>query len=214
MEALISRMIALGPLANRPPHIALESAMRRLVPVFLLLAASGGCNKQEPAPPQPVPTGGAAVVTEKPVDVITASVGKPAPKSPVTDLATGKPVTLADFKGKPVLLNLWATWCAPCVRELPTLARLAQAQGGRLAVLTVSEDLEGARVVKPFLAKRGLAGVHPYHDPNNGLMLALKAVSLPLTILYDADGHEVWRVANDIDWSGPQARALLAQAGV
>jgi thiol-disulfide isomerase/thioredoxin len=214
MEALISRMIALGPLANRPPHIALESAMRRLVPVFLLLAASGGCNKQEAAPPQPAPTGGAAVVAEKPVEVITASVGKPAPKSPVTDLATGQPVTLADFKGKPVLLNLWATWCAPCVRELPTLARLAQAQQGRLAVLTVSEDLEGARVVKPFLAKRGLAGVHPYHDPNNGLMLQLQEASLPATILYDAQGKELWRVRADLDWTGARAKELLSQAEI
>jgi thiol-disulfide isomerase/thioredoxin len=210
MEALISRMMALGPSAKRPPHIALESDMRRPVLLSaLLLASTGGCNKQTPPPPQAQAAAATPVVAPKQADV--SSKGKTAPSIEFKDGA-GKTVKLADFKGKPLLVNMWATWCVPCVKELPALDALA-AQSPGLQVVAVSEDMEGARVVTPFLAKRGLKTLKPYLDTSNALLLALKEPGLPVSILYDANGKEVWRMRGDMEWTGPQAKALIAQAG-
>jgi thiol-disulfide isomerase/thioredoxin len=170
----------------------------------------GACHKEAPPPPQAQPDAAAAPQAETHA-VDTAGKGKSAPDIEIKD-ATGKVAKLADFKGKPMLLNLWATWCVPCVKELPTLDKLA-AQGGNLQVLAVSEDMEGERVVAPFLAKRGLTTLKPYIDPTNGLLLALKEPGLPVTILYDAQGKEVWRLRGDLDWTSAKAKELIAQAG-
>lgn len=124
----------------------------------------------------------------------------------------GKPTTLAAFKGKPLLLNLWATWCAPCVREMPALDRLAQREGDRLQVVTVSQDLEGAAKVTPYFAKAGFKALKPWLDPDVELSTHY-GVNLPTTVLYDAQGREVWRVAGDMDWDGETAKAWLAEAG-
>ena len=189
--------------------------MRRLALYSLLpLAALGGCHRQEPPAPQATAQSAATTAAAQPMAVVTANKGKPMPTASFTDLADGKPVALAAFKGKPVLVNLWATWCVPCVRELPTLAQLAQQEGDKLAVVTISEDMEGTTVVEPFLKDHGLTVLHPYHDRDNALPLALKEAGLPVTILYDANGRELWRVPGDLDWTGARARALLAEAGV
>ncbi len=124
----------------------------------------------------------------------------------------GKPVTLAAFRGKPLLLNLWATWCAPCVREMPTLDRLAVREGEKLQVLVVSQDLEGATAVTPFFAKAGFKALQPYLDPGVKLSTGY-GINLPTTILYDAQGREVWRVAGDTDWDGETAKAWINEAG-
>ncbi len=124
----------------------------------------------------------------------------------------GKKTNLAAFRGKPVLLNLWATWCAPCVREMPALDRLAQREGAKLQVLTVSQDLEGAAKVTPYFAKAGFKALQPWLDPDVGLSTHY-GVNLPTTVLYDAQGREVWRVAGDMDWDGETAKGWLAEAG-
>lgn len=124
----------------------------------------------------------------------------------------GTSTTLADFKGKPLLLNLWATWCAPCVREMPTLDRLAVREQGKLTVLVVSQDLEGATKVTPFFAKAQFKALQPYLDPDVGFSTGY-GVNLPTTILYDSQGHEVWRVSGDMDWDGDTAAAWIAEAG-
>ena len=183
---------------------------RRALPMFLLLAVAGGCHKREAAAPQPEPAATPAAAPA--AKVATDHAGKPAPKAGFVDLASGKPVGFDAFRGKPVLVNLWATWCGPCVKELPTLARLAQAAPGGLQVAAISEDMEGAKVVPPFLRAHG-PGLHPYHDASNGLLTAFGEASLPVSILFDAQGRELWRVHGDLDWTGAQAKALLAQAG-
>ncbi len=176
----------------------------------LLLASTGACHRQAPPPPQAQPAAAAAAPAPvKNVDVATR--GKAAPSIEFKDGA-GKPVRLSDFKGKPLLVNMWATWCVPCVKELPALDTLAARNPG-LQVVAVSEDMEGARVVTPFLAKRGLKTLKPYLDTSNALLLALKEPGLPVSILYDANGREVWRMRGDLDWTGAQAKALIAQAG-
>ncbi|WP_294395073.1 TlpA family protein disulfide reductase [uncultured Sphingomonas sp.] len=188
--------------------------MRRLAPlsVLLLTAIAGGCHKQAgPAPqaedvaPQPQPA-----ATQAATD--TSNAGKGLPTAEITD-PTGAPAKLSDLKGKPVLVNLWATWCVPCVKELPTLDALAAREAGKLQVVVVNEDLEGPRAVQPFLKRRPLKTLKTWMDTSNALMIPLKTASLPTTILYDANGKEVWRVSRDLDWTGAQAKALLAQAG-
>jgi thiol-disulfide isomerase/thioredoxin len=190
--------------------------MRRiaLLPVLLVVALAGGCNRQEPVAPQataPAETAPAAAAAPS-VAVVTDNKGKRGPDAKFEDLADGAEKTLADFKGKPLLVNLWATWCVPCVKELPTLAKLGADAPGGLQVVAISQDMEGAKVVTPFLKDKGIA-IHPYHDRDNALMLALKEASLPVSILFDAEGKEVWRISGDLDWSGAKAKALLAQAG-
>jgi len=121
------------------------------------------------------------------------------------------PVTLADFRGKPLLVNLWATWCAPCVAEMPTLDALAAKSGDRMTVIAVAQDLKGAEVVDPWFQKAGLKALQPYVDPDNGLLDAASS-ALPTSIYYDAEGREIWRVVGAIDWQGKEAQALLAEA--
>jgi thiol-disulfide isomerase/thioredoxin len=119
-------------------------------------------------------------------------------------------VTLAEFRGKPLLVNLWATWCAPCVAEMPTLDALAAKSGERMTVIAVAQDLQGAEVVDPWFQKAKLKALQPYIDPQNGLLDAASS-ALPTSIYYDAEGREIWRVVGAIDWAGDEAKALLAE---
>lgn len=119
----------------------------------------------------------------------------------------GSQTTIAAFKGRPVLVNLWATWCAPCVKEMPTLDIVA----GRMTVLAVSQDLEGAAKVTPFMAKAGLKHIKPYLDTQVALSTTYQA-SLPTSILYDSAGKEVWRMVGGMDWTSKAATDLLAEA--
>ena len=137
--------------------------------------------------------------------------GRPAPDALFSD-SHGKPVTLADFKGKPVLVNLWASWCAPCVKELPTLDRLARE--GRVKVLAVSEDTGPHASVVAFLQDHHIAILQSYQDPKMSLSGALGPDTvLPTSILIDADGKEVWHYIGDLDWTSPEAAKLLSEAG-
>lgn len=176
-----------------------------------LLAALGGCHKQAAPAPQAQAVQPSAPV-EAPAGPDLSDKGKAIPTVEIRN-ADGQPARLSDLKGKPLLVNLWATWCVPCIKELPTLDALAAREAGKLQVVIVNEDLEGARVVTPFLQKRPLKTLKPWMDTNNALMIPLKAASLPTTVLYSADGKQVWRIARDMDWTGPEAAALIAQAG-
>jgi thiol-disulfide isomerase/thioredoxin len=155
-------------------------------------------------------TAPAAPAAAAPDTIDTSHKGAAAPGVSFTDPA-GKRVTVADYRGRPVLLNLWATWCAPCVKEMPTLDALAGAEGSKLVVLTVSQDLDGKAKVDPFFAAHHFAHLKPYLDPKLALSTALQA-NLPTTILYDAHGKEVARVTGGFDWTSPAARQLIASA--
>lgn len=124
----------------------------------------------------------------------------------------GAPATLTSFRGHPVLVNLWATWCGPCVKELPALDALAARETGKLAVITVSQDMGGDKQVQPFWKAHGMKALTAYTDTKNQLMVAMAAGDLPTTILYDAKGHELWRMSGGMDWTGPEAARLIAEA--
>ena len=128
----------------------------------------------------------------------------------LTDPA-GKRLTSVELKGKPVLINLWATWCGPCVLEMPMLDQLAESDGERLRVLTVSQDITGADKVVPFFAARKFTHLEPWLDPENVLGIHYATGILPTTVLYDAQGREVWRMIGGHDWAGPRTAAMLGE---
>jgi len=181
------------------------------------LALLGGCDRQSDPAPQatansaaPAATQPAAAGGEEPAGTLDISRrGQAAPDKGFTDPA-GRPVTLAAFRGTPVLVNLWATWCGPCVKEMPTLEALAARTGDRLKVLTVSQDRDGIDIA-PTFAKGGFTWLQPYRDTQQELGFAIGSGMLPTTVLYDAEGKEVWRVTGGMDWNGPRANTLLAE---
>jgi thiol-disulfide isomerase/thioredoxin len=140
---------------------------------------------------------------------IAADPPRPAPELAFDD-GTGKTVTLADFRGRVVLVNLWATWCEPCVREMPALDRLEAAMGSKdFAVILVSQDRGGAHVVEPFFAKLGLTSLRTYLDPKGIVGRGFGVRGLPTTILLDRDGAELGRTEGGTDWDGAAAAALI-----
>ena len=141
------------------------------------------------------------------------NAGKSAPTVSFKDPDGGE-ISIADFKGVPVLVNLWATWCGPCIKELPTLAKLSDAhlQDGQLGVIAVSQDRGPQGSVVAFLKAHEIDGLGAYQDPEMALAGALGVQIMPTTVLYDRQGREVWRYVGDLDWTSPEAAKLLAEA--
>jgi len=126
------------------------------------------------------------------------------------DTPAGAAMQVGAFRGKPLLLNFWATWCAPCVKEMPTLDAIAEDYDGKLRVLTASQDLEGAGKVVPFFKDKKFAHLEPWLDRDNALSSALGGDGvLPTTVIYDASGQEVARVVGGFDWQSAEAKALV-----
>ena len=184
--------------------------MRLILLLLALLLA--GCDRQKPETPQAeeaaAPAPGEA---EKGVDRRRA--GEPAADSVFRD-PDGGDISLADFKGVPTLVNLWATWCAPCVKELPTLDKLAESHAvdGQLGIIAVSQDSKPQADVKAFLEKLGIKHVGAYHDDQMALSGALGVQVMPTTIFYGSDGKEIWRYVGDLDWTSAEAEKLLSEA--
>jgi thiol-disulfide isomerase/thioredoxin len=125
----------------------------------------------------------------------------------------GREILLSDFVGRPVLVNIWATWCAPCKAEMPTLDALAELEEGRVTVIAISQDLEGRDPVRTFFKETGIDNLEPYTDPDNRMFESIgPQITLPTTILYDSDGKEVWRVSGGVEWDDQEMAKLLAEA--
>jgi thiol-disulfide isomerase/thioredoxin len=127
--------------------------------------------------------------------------------------AADRPLTLADYKGKTVLLNFWATWCAPCVKEMPSLDRLQAEMGkDKFVVLPLSLDGPTRPKVAPFYQDRKLTNLGIYFDKSKKTMQALDVSILPTSILIDAQGRELGRIEGEADWEKPEALALVKAA--
>lgn len=122
----------------------------------------------------------------------------------------GRAHSLADFRGKPLLLNIWATWCAPCRKEMPSLDRLQNKLGAsQLLVLPLSIDRQGLPVVRKFYAELGLASLGMYLDQSGKAASELNTIGIPTTLLIDRDGREIGRKVGPAEWDSPEIVALL-----
>jgi thiol-disulfide isomerase/thioredoxin len=120
---------------------------------------------------------------------------------------------LGDYKGKVVLLNFWATWCAPCVKEMPSLDKLQAEMGkDKFVVIPLSLDGPSKPKVAPFYKDKNLANLGIYFDKSKKVQQALDVSVLPTSILIDAQGREIGRLQGDADWDKPESIALMKAA--
>ncbi len=213
-------------LETRPPQ---KSNRRRLIGAAILAGAvvgvgavygtKGGAGNQESAS-----CPGAAAVAARMDPLAKGQVAAlnvnpaPQPLSAISfQTADGTKVTMADFKGKTVLLNLWATWCIPCRKEMPALNQLQADLGGKdFEVVAVNIDTQGPERVEKFLAETGIDKLHRYADPSTGILQSLKneglGQGLPTSVLIDRQGCRLGAMAGPAEWSSDEAKALIMAA--
>jgi thiol-disulfide isomerase/thioredoxin len=216
MEALIAVMIASGPEANRPPHMALAGGvsgaldiwetfggmMRKILLAVVYTALLTGANPGLAGP-------------EFEGDMKKLALVEPAalPEAVLLDQAEA-PRSLADYKGRWVVLNFWATWCPPCRAEMPSLAGL-QAAMPEIAVVPVATGRNSVVGIQKFFAEAGIEGLPVLRDPQAELARQMGVLGLPVTLIVDPEGREVARLIGDADWDAPEAlaaiRAVMAQ---
>ncbi len=173
-------------------------------------APSSAPSNVTAAPPSAAPAAGA----ESAHPSITQAFVRKASAEPLSSAAfqnaSGLPVSLETFRGRVVLLNLWATWCLPCRKEMPALDRLQAALGGPdFEVVALSIDRAGAGPSKKFLDSMGVAKLALYVDPTAKLANEFRAVGLPTTILIGRDGREIGRLLGPAEWDAEDAKALV-----
>jgi thiol-disulfide isomerase/thioredoxin len=136
---------------------------------------------------------------------------RPLPELSFVD-AAGRPLRLADFHGKTVLLNIWATWCAPCRKEMPSLNRLQAELGGpKFEVVALSVDEGGVPDVESFYNELKLETLAIYVDPSGAAMRTLRVLGVPTTLLVDTDGNEIGRAIGPDQWDAPAVVRCLQQ---
>ena len=138
-------------------------------------------------------------------------------RTPLADIAfqdaQGKPLKLSDWKGRVVLVNLWATWCAPCRKEMPDLAKLQNTLGSKdFEVVAISIDRKGVEASSAFLKETGAEALKLYVEPTTKILNDVQALGLPATLLIDRQGNEIGRLLGPADWSSPEAEALIKAA--
>ncbi|MCA3554439.1 TlpA disulfide reductase family protein [Aestuariivirga sp.] len=169
---------------------------------------------ETPATAAPAAQGGLSKTLS--TGTLAAFLIHPEPK-PLPDIAfadgQGKPLKLSDWKGRVVLVNLWATWCAPCRKEMPDLAKLQQELGSdQFEVVAVSVDRKGAEASSSFLKETGADALSLYVEPSTKIVTDLQSAGLPATILVDRQGRELGRLLGPAHWASPEAQALIKAA--
>lgn len=186
------------------------------LPVVLLMA---GCDRESADKSQQPQAEATAAPSAEDQAALNGMLDRSHKGEALPDVAVAGPngvtLKLSELKGAPVLINLWATWCAPCVKEMPTLDTLAAAPGSP-RILAISEDLKGAAAVNPFLQEHPFLHLQTWLDSEAELSLTMGGASgsstLPTTVLYGADGKEIWRMVGGYDWSSDEAKTLIAEA--
>ena len=124
--------------------------------------------------------------------------------------ANGGEASFSDFKGKVILVNLWATWCAPCIKEMPDLNQLQKSLGGdKFEVVLLSENIDGIESSLEFLKTNNISNLNTYLDTNRNIARSLKSNALPTSILIDSNGYEVGRLLGPAEWNSDEARNLI-----
>ena len=177
----------------RRSHIVATAALALVVATLRVLHAM---------PPQDLATGAMA-------NFIALEAPAPVPEAKFTD-AAGNAVTFADFKGKVVVLNFWATLCAPCREEMKHHDRLQAELGGEaFQVVALSVDRKGMEAVDAFYQEYGISHLGQYNEPTMAIPRAFGALGLPTTVLIDAEGRLRGRLVGPADWDSPEAMALV-----
>lgn len=180
-------------LSVRPLILAVLCAGLALVVLYVILLAP----VHAPAPPESLSR------------LALAKTAKTVPSVAFTD-ATGKRHELSEFRGRTVLLNLWAPWCAPCVRELPALAKLSRSiPASKLMVVAVDVGRGGPDDARTFLAEHGASALAVYVDSDIALVRAFGAYGLPLSVVIDPSGREIARSVGPGEWGAPDAVAFM-----
>lgn len=123
----------------------------------------------------------------------------------------GVDLDLSAFRGKPILLNVWATWCPPCVAEIPSLDQLQLERGGdNFEVVAISQDIQAVDV-ESFLKTKNVKHLKFYHDNTLGLAPDVGVVGLPISIFYDENGREIARIPGEVNWQSAEANAFLRE---
>jgi thiol-disulfide isomerase/thioredoxin len=222
IEALIASMIASGPAAKRPPHIAFEvsrSVMAvRSRPLRLLASAllyAGLLAFANPAAAQRLDgdtRAGIEALRTGDLRKLTLHETALAPVSePYTDLA-GTPRSFADSNGKVRLVNFWATWCAPCRQEKPALDALQSELGGPdFEVIAIATGRNRPEAIERFNREVGVTHLATWIDPESTLARAMQVPGLPVTVILNRQGEEIGRLMGGADWNSDSARAIVGR---
>ena len=170
---------------------------------FALVLAAGwqDAPRAEEKPPLKGLLDGNFILLDEPV---------PAPQEARVKDAEGQELGFADFEGRVLLVNFWATWCAPCVREMPSLDRLQAKLGAEgLTVMAVSNDRGGLKKAAPFYEEHGLDHLDIYLDPKGRFAQDLAVTGLPTSIVIDHRGRLIGALQGPLEWDGPEAVELL-----
>jgi thiol-disulfide isomerase/thioredoxin len=201
-----------SPLA-RQLWIAALSAVAAFAAVYVIAGRSDnerGAVSTPPAGEQAAPASGSKKLS---TGAMTTFVFKDPPASlPEFQFvnADGNPVSLKDWHGKVVLLNLWATWCAPCRAEMPALDRMQADLGSdKFEVVAVAVDKSGLEGARKFLDETKAGKLKLYADPTARVGNELKVIGMPTSILVDAEGREIGRLIGPAEWDSADAKRLI-----
>lgn len=220
IEALIASIMASGPVENRPPHILFEDFFDMKTPFkgltnfstfVVLYTAFSLCANTVLSEVNKF-----SILEEFKVGEMKKLILHETPKALSEEVfykPNGDPVILESFSESLTLVNFWATWCAPCLKEMPSLSNLQKIKGGKnFNVVTIATMRNSPKSVDKFFEKMSIDNLIKYQDPKGHLARSLKVAGLPLTILINRDSKEVARFIGDADWSSPQAVKLLEKA--
>jgi len=203
---------------NSPPMSEnSQSAYLRRLPALAAILALGiywfQADGRKATPTAPAATGVSRALSTGAMAAFLVMPDRVPPGAFTFQDRSGASLGLAAWRGRVVLVNLWATWCAPCRREMPALDRLQKKLGGpRFEVLAISVDRKGAEASEVFLEETGTTSLALYVDPASRAIAALKAPGLPLSVLLDRNGNEIGRLIGPAEWDSDEAVRLIEAA--